>query len=95
MKKEIVVVGSINLDLVASSSRIPLPGETVSGSSFRTFPGGKGANQAVAAARLGGAVTILGKLGNDAFGIELRDSLENAGEKPVRSRTSPIRRASR
>jgi len=41
MKKEIVVVGSINLDLVASSSRIPLPGETVSGSSFRTFPGGK------------------------------------------------------
>jgi len=52
MKKEIVVVGSINLDLVASSSRIPLPGETVSGSSFRTFPGGKGANQAVAAARL-------------------------------------------
>jgi ribokinase len=81
MKKEIVVVGSINLDLVASSSRIPLPGETVSGSSFRTFPGGKGANQAVAAARLGGAVTILGKLGNDAFGIELRDSLENAGVK--------------
>ncbi|MGA9529387.1 MAG: ribokinase [Terriglobales bacterium] len=85
MKKEIVVVGSINLDLVASSSHIPRPGETVSGSSFRTFPGGKGANQAVAAARLGGAVTIVGKLGNDAFAIELRDSLENAGV-----RTGPV-----
>ncbi|MGB8012118.1 MAG: ribokinase [Terriglobales bacterium] len=79
MQKEIVVVGSINLDLVASSSRIPLAGETVAGSTFRTFPGGKGANQAVAAARLGAAVTILGKLGNDALGVELRDSLENAG----------------
>jgi ribokinase len=79
MQKEIVVVGSINLDLVASSSRIPRAGETVAGSTFRTFPGGKGANQAVAAARLGGAVTILGKLGNDAFGVELRDSLEQAG----------------
>ncbi|MBZ5667193.1 MAG: ribokinase [Acidobacteriia bacterium] len=79
MKREIVVVGSINLDLVASSSRIPLAGETVAGSTFRTFPGGKGANQAVAAARLGRAVTILGKLGNDVFSVELRDSLEQAG----------------
>ncbi len=86
MRKEIVVVGSINLDLVASSSHIPRAGETVAGSTFRTFSGGKGANQAVAAARLGAAVTILGKLGNDTFGVELRDSLEQAGVK-----TGPIR----
>ncbi|MBV8514316.1 MAG: ribokinase, partial [Acidobacteria bacterium] len=74
-----VVVGSINLDLVASSRRIPLPGETVSGNTFNTFPGGKGANQAVAAGRLGARVNMIGRLGNDTFGTQLRASLEAAG----------------
>ena len=75
MAKRIVVVGSINLDLVGTTQRIPIAGETVAGLSFQTFPGGKGANQAVAAARLGGSVSMLGKLGTDAFGAHLRDSL--------------------
>ena len=78
MAKRIVVVGSINLDLVAATQRIPIAGETVAGLSFRTFPGGKGANQAVAAARLGGAVSMVGKLGEDAFGVQLRESLEES-----------------
>src|ERR1043166_5679986 len=79
MRKRIVVVGSINLDLVATAQRIPAPGETIAGSSFQTFPGGKGANQAVAAARLGAPVSMLGKLGKDVFGTELRKSLGDAG----------------
>jgi ribokinase len=78
MGKRIVVVGSINLDLVAATQRIPIAGETVAGLGFRTFPGGKGANQAVAAARLGGSVSMVGKLGTDAFGVQLRESLEEA-----------------
>jgi ribokinase len=78
MAKRIVVVGSINLDLVAATQRIPIAGETVAGLTFRTFPGGKGANQAVAAARLGGSVSMVGKLGADAFGVQLRDSLEES-----------------
>ncbi len=78
MAKRIVVVGSINLDLVAATDRIPIAGETVCGFSFRTFPGGKGANQAVAAARLDGSVSMIGRLGSDAFAIELRDSLERS-----------------
>jgi len=76
MVKRIVVVGSINLDLVAATQRIPSAGETVAGLSFRTFPGGKGANQAVAAARVGGSVSMVGKVGTDAFGVQLRESLE-------------------
>jgi ribokinase len=79
MQKRLLVVGSINMDLVAATERIPLAGETVSGSSFRTFPGGKGANQAFAAARLGAAVGMIGKVGNDAFGSELRASLDGSG----------------
>ncbi len=78
MAKSIVVVGSINLDLVATAPRIPVAGETVAGLSFQTFPGGKGANQAVAAARLGGSVTMMGKLGTDIFGAQLRASLEES-----------------
>ena len=76
MAERIVVVGSINLDLVAATQRIPFAGETVAGLSFQTFPGGKGANQAVAAARLGGSVSLLGRLGTDVFGAQLRESLE-------------------
>ena len=78
MPKRLLVVGSINLDLVASSQRIPLPGETVSGNTFNTFPGGKGANQAVAAGKLGAPVSMIGRIGNDAFGTQLRASLESA-----------------
>jgi ribokinase len=78
MPKRLLVVGSINLDLVASSQRIPLPGQTVSGNTFNTFPGGKGANQAVAAGKLGAPVSMIGRIGNDAFGTQLRASLEAA-----------------
>jgi ribokinase len=78
MQKPIVVVGSINLDLVAGVDRIPQTGETIIGDSFRTFCGGKGANQAVAAARLGHPVAIVGNVGND-FGTQLRNGLNHAG----------------
>lgn len=79
MTNPIVVVGSINLDLVANSEVIPVPGQTVSGSSFHTFFGGKGANQAVAAAKLGAPVAMLGCVGEDAFGAELIQGLRSAG----------------
>jgi ribokinase len=79
MQKPIVVVGSINLDLVAGADRIPQVGETVIGTSFSTFYGGKGANQAVAVARLGYPVSIVGNVGDDTFGPPLRQALEDAG----------------
>ena len=75
----IVVVGSINMDLVARMARLPQPGETVHGGQFQTIPGGKGANQAVAAARLGARVTMIGRVGDDAFGGLLRQSLDDYG----------------
>ncbi|MDI1324247.1 MAG: ribokinase [Algoriphagus sp.] len=65
---KILVVGSSNTDMVVKSAHLPLPGETVLGGQFFTFAGGKGANQAVAAAKLGGDVTFLAKVGNDALG---------------------------
>jgi ribokinase len=77
--KPIVVIGSINMDLVATSPRIPLAGETLIGSDFVTTPGGKGANQAVAVARLGRAVSMLGMVGADVFGQSLDDALQTAG----------------
>ena len=67
----IVVVGSCNMDLVVRVPRLPLPGETLAGTDFKCLPGGKGANQAVAAARLGGKVSLVGCVGTDAFGDEL------------------------
>jgi ribokinase len=79
MQKPIVVVGSINLDLVASTDRIPQVGETATGRTFTTFFGGKGANQAVAVARLGYPVSMIGSVGNDAFGTQLRSGLAEAG----------------
>jgi ribokinase len=79
MQKPIVVVGSINLDLVASTDRIPQVGETIIGRTFTTFFGGKGANQAVAVARLGYPVSMIGSVGNDAFGTQLRSGLAEAG----------------
>lgn len=71
----IVVLGSANLDLVVRQERLPDPGETIFGSSFTTVPGGKGLNQAVAAARAGGDVAFLGAVGRDPFGERLRDCL--------------------
>ena len=78
-QKPIVVVGSINTDLVSVTERIPAVGETVIGSDFQIHPGGKGANQAVAVARLGYPVRLIGRLGGDTFGAELRSHLEKAG----------------
>ncbi|OEU97013.1 ribokinase [Streptomyces oceani] len=75
----IAVFGSANMDLVAYVPTAPRLGETVTGSAFRTVPGGKGANQAVAAARAGGAVTMIGAVGADAFGPQLRTSLAESG----------------
>jgi len=71
MARRIVVVGSINMDLVTQAPRFPQPGETLLGDSFVSVPGGKGANQAVAAARLGAEVALVGALGRDAFGDRL------------------------
>lgn len=78
-KKPVVVVGSINIDLVSTTSRIPAIGETISGKDFHVHPGGKGANQAVAVGRLGYPVRMIGRIGNDAFGQQLRSNLESAG----------------
>jgi ribokinase len=77
--KPIVVVGSINMDLVASAEHIPSVGETVEGSGFQLQPGGKGANQAVAVAKLGYPVYMIGKVGDDSFGTQLRNQLEKSG----------------
>ena len=82
-KKPIVVVGSINMDLVATADHIPAPGETILGTDFQMHPGGKGANQAVAAARLGASsgipVQMIGQLGSDDIGKQLRAGLSKVG----------------
>jgi len=78
-RKPVVVVGSINMDLVARTPRIALAGETLTGTGFETTPGGKGANQAVAVARLGYPVEMVGMVGEDVFGQALLDNLANAG----------------
>ncbi len=75
----ILVLGSINLDLVARVPRLPIAGETLMGSSFLTTPGGKGANQAVAAARLGVPTQMVGRVGADEFGRSLLTGLQTAG----------------
>jgi ribokinase len=79
MKKPIVVIGSINIDMVVGAARIPRVGETVAGKTFNTFFGGKGANQAVAVAKLGYPVAIVGCVGTDAFGGQLQIGLDSAG----------------
>lgn len=78
-KPKITVIGSINMDLVTIAKRMPLQGETVVGETFRLIPGGKGANQAVAAARLGADVQMIGAVGADAFGTELLQHLQKEG----------------
>jgi len=75
----IVVIGSLNMDLIARAGSIPTPGQTVAGHGFATLPGGKGANQAVAAARAGGRVSMIGRIGNDDFGQRLLLGLKGNG----------------
>src|SRR5512144_1152275 len=72
----ILVVGSLNADLVVRAPRFPQPGETISGEDLQVIPGGKGANQAVAAARQGVSVAMVGCVGNDGFGPVLIDNLK-------------------
>src|SRR4030081_2136861 len=67
------------MDLIVQVQRLPQPGETVAGDSFMRAPGGKGANQAVAAARLGASVTLVGRVGRDPFGYELKRTLRAGG----------------
>ena len=76
---DILIVGSANMDLVVFADRLPAPGETLMGGSFQSFSGGKGANQAVAAARAGGKPAFLGRIGMDIFGARLRQGLQDNG----------------
>jgi ribokinase len=86
-RPRIVVLGSANMDLVVSSGALPRPGETVVGRDFVTIAGGKGANQAVAAARAGGDCGFIGAVGSDPFGAELTEQLRRAGVDTGRLRT--------
>jgi ribokinase len=79
MRPQIVVVGSVNLDLVTRCERLPRPGETVTGATLHRVPGGKGANQAVACARLGAGVTLVAAVGRDPFAEEALAGLREAG----------------
>ncbi|WP_229071556.1 ribokinase [Actinoplanes sp. DH11] len=88
MAPRVVVVGSANMDLVGLAPTLPRPGETVLGDDFVMAPGGKGSNQAIAAARAGGATTFLGAIGSDAFGVTLGARLSAAGVDTSRVRTS-------
>jgi ribokinase len=88
-RARIVVLGSANMDLVAYTRVAPARGETVTGESFRTVAGGKGANQAIAAARAGGAVRMIGAVGDDDFGPRLRAALDGAGVDTCLLRTVP------
>src|SRR5215213_5007760 len=76
---KVVVVGSINMDLVVRSPRFALAGETILGHAYQTIPGGKGANQAVAARRMGAEVAMIGRVGDDEFGLTLRRNLSAEG----------------
>ncbi len=69
MVPKVTVIGSINMDLITETTQIPIQGETILGNGFKMTPGGKGANQAVAAAKLGGDVTFIGRVGDDFLEI--------------------------
>jgi ribokinase len=79
MAGRVIVVGSVNVDLVATADHLPVPGETVTGAAFAEHDGGKGANQAVAAARLGAPTAFVGAVGRDAFGLRARAALQREG----------------
>lgn len=79
MGGRVIVVGSVNIDLVVTADRLPLPGETVTGGTFARHHGGKGGNQAVAAARLGAQTAFVGAVGDDSFGTEARAALAAEG----------------
>jgi ribokinase len=85
----VFVAGSINMDVVATADRHPRVGETVAGRQVLYFPGGKGANQAVAASRLGAKTSLIGRLGKDSFGAELRTFLNAQGIDPGSIRETP------
>ena len=88
-RPRLTVVGSVNLDLVARCERLPRPGETLTAASFARHPGGKGANQAVAAARLGAEVTFVGSVGDDDFADEALAGLREAGVETVLRQGGP------
>src|SRR5919112_2905730 len=79
----VTVVGSINLDLIATAERLPTAGETIGGAVLSEQPGGKGANQAAAAARLGGSARMVGAVGSDAQGQRMLDALAASGVDTV------------
>lgn len=89
-KKEILVIGSSNTDMVVKTSVFPVPGETILGGNFFMNAGGKGANQAVAAARLGGNVTFIAKTGNDIFGKQAIGLFNNEGINTSHIITDPV-----
>lgn len=92
-RPKIVVIGSCNTDMVVKANRLPVPGETILGGTFYMNPGGKGANQAIAAARLGAEVTFISKIGYDLFGLQ---ALEIYNRKRLtQSLSSPTRKAHR
>lgn len=76
---KVVVVGSLNMDIVVRTPRLPLPGETITANDVRYVPGGKGANQAYAVGKLGGSVAMIGAVGNDEYGEQLIENLESVG----------------
>lgn len=78
-QKTIVVLGSLNMDLVVRAKRAPEGGETLPGQAFFIIPGGKGANQAVASSRLGGRVAMVGRVGHDGFGDQMVENLQEQG----------------
>src|SRR3954453_17452514 len=88
MATRIVVAGSANMDLVGLAERLPLPGETVLGDDFVMMPGGKGANQAIAAARAGSRAVFLGAIGSASFGVTLNARIKAAGVDTAHLRTS-------
>ena len=108
-KSEITVLGSLNVDLTINLPRFHVPGETITGTAFHTFLGGKGGNQAVAAAKLGGRVHMIGCVGQDAYGdmylkemerlgidaahVHRADRGRREGRKPHRHRAGRERRA--